>query len=114
MMGFAIALPILRKATKNRKTKKENWNNRYGKNMTDYRRYRVKGGTYFFTVNLVERKKKLLTEHIDVLRTAFHAVKQAHPFQIEAVVILPDHLHTIWTLPEAGRATVFCCPTFRC
>jgi putative transposase len=60
----------------------------------------VKGGTYFFTVNLVERKRKLLTEHIDVLRTAFHAVKEAHPFRMDAVVILPDHLHTIWTLPQ--------------
>ena len=68
--------------------------------MTDYRRYRVKGGTYFFTVNLAERKRKLLTEHIDALREAFRTVKQAHPFQMDAVVVLPDHLHTIWTLPE--------------
>ncbi len=44
-------------------------------NMTDYRRYRVKGGTYFFTVNLVERKRKLLTEHIDLLGDAFRQVK---------------------------------------
>ena len=43
--------------------------------MTDYRRYRVKGGTYFFTVNLAERKRKLLTEHIDALREAFRTVK---------------------------------------
>ena len=68
--------------------------------MTGYRRFRVKGGVYFFTVNLAERKKKLLIEHIDVLRAAFRVVKQAHPFQMDAVVILPDHLHTIWTLPE--------------
>ena len=68
--------------------------------MTDYRRYRVKGGTYFFTVNLVERKRKLLTEHIDLLRDAFRTVKKVHPFQIDAIVILPDHLHTVWTLPE--------------
>ena len=66
--------------------------------MTDYRRYRVKGGTYFFTVNLAERKRKLLTEHIDALREAFRTVKQAHPFQMDAVVVLPDHLQTIWTL----------------
>ncbi len=68
--------------------------------MTDYRRYRVKGGTYFFTVNLAERKRKLLTEHIDVLRGAFREVKQTHPFNMGAMVILPDHLHAIWTLPE--------------
>ncbi|SJM93098.1 REP-associated tyrosine transposase [Crenothrix polyspora] len=68
--------------------------------MTDYRRYRVKGGTYFFTVNLVERKRKLLTEQVDLLRDAFRTVKKDHPFQIDAIVILPDHLHTVWTLPE--------------
>jgi putative transposase len=68
--------------------------------MTDYRRYRVKGGTYFFTVNLVERKRKLLTEQVDLLRDAFRTVKNDHPFQIDAIVILPDHLHTVWTLPE--------------
>jgi putative transposase len=68
--------------------------------MTDYRRCRVKGGTYFFTVNLAERKRRLLTEHIDTLRDAFRTVKQAHPFQLDAVAVLPDHLHCIWTLPE--------------
>jgi putative transposase len=68
--------------------------------MTDYRRYRVKGGTYFFTVNLAERKRRLLTEHVGILRDAFRTVKQAHPFQLDAIVILPDHLHTLWTLPE--------------
>jgi len=68
--------------------------------MTDYRRYRVAGGTFFFTVNLADRKQALLTEHIDLLRNAFREVKRSHPFQIDAVVIMPDHLHTIWTLPE--------------
>jgi putative transposase len=68
--------------------------------MTDYRRYRLKGGTYFFTVNLVERQRSLLTERIDTLREAFRDVKNAHPFVIDAVVVLPEHLHTIWTLPQ--------------
>jgi len=68
--------------------------------MTDYRRYRLKGGTYFFTVNLAERKRNLLTEHIDTLRSAFREIKQTHPFQIDAIVVLPDHLHTLWTLPK--------------
>jgi len=63
--------------------------------MTDYRRYRLKGGTYFFTVNLAERKRNLLTEHIDALRDAFREIKQTHPFQIDAIVVLPDHLHTL-------------------
>jgi hypothetical protein len=43
--------------------------------MTEYRRYRLKGGTYFFTVNLAERKHNLLTEHIDALRSAFRESK---------------------------------------
>ena len=68
--------------------------------MTDYRRYRVKGGSYFFTANLAERKRRLLTEHVGILHDAFRTVKQAHPFQLDAIVILPDHLHTLWTLPE--------------
>jgi putative transposase len=71
--------------------------------MTDYRRYRIKGGTYFFTVNLAERKRKLLTKNIDILRDAFRSVKQAHSFQMDATVILPDHLHTRWTLPEGDE-----------
>ena len=68
--------------------------------MTDYRRYRINGGTYFFTVNLAERKRTLLIDHIDNLREAFRVVKEAHPFKIDAMVILPDQLHTIWTLPD--------------
>jgi putative transposase len=68
--------------------------------MTNYRLYRVKGGSYFFTVNLAERKRKLLTEHVGILRDAFRTVKQAHPFQLDAIVIFPDHLHALWTLPE--------------
>jgi putative transposase len=65
-----------------------------------YRRADVKGGTYFFTVNLAERKRTLLADHVDVLRTVLKKVKARHPFDIDAVVILPDHLHTVWTLPE--------------
>lgn len=68
--------------------------------MTEYRRYRVKGGCYFFTVNLAERKRSLLTEKIELLRESFRTVKDRHPFNIDAIVVLPEHLHTIWTLPE--------------
>lgn len=68
--------------------------------MTNYRRYRLKGGCYFFTVALAERQSRLLTENIQGLRTGLCKVKKAHPVTMEAVVILPDHLHWIWTLPE--------------
>jgi putative transposase len=68
--------------------------------MPDYRRYRVAGGTYFFTVNLLERSPNdLLVRHIDVLRTMVAKVKEKRPFHIDAWVVLPDHLHTVWTLP---------------
>ncbi|MCP3465385.1 transposase [Bradyrhizobium sp. CCGUVB23] len=68
--------------------------------MTDYRRNFVAGGNFFFTVNLAERRLRLLTEHIEVLRIAFRETRQNHPFTIEAMVVLPDHLHSVWTMPE--------------
>jgi len=68
--------------------------------MTNYRRYRVKGGCYFFTVVLLNRNSVLLTDNIDLLRFAFKYVKNKHPFDIDALVVLPDHLHCILTLPE--------------
>ena len=68
--------------------------------MATYRRYLTKGGTWFFTVNLANRKSSLLTENIDNLRNAFKYVNHRHPFTINAIVILPDHIHAIWTLPE--------------
>ena len=64
-----------------------------------YRRTDITGTTYFFTTNIAERHKSLLVDHIDVLRQAVKMVKQQHPFEIDAMVVLPDHLHTIWTLP---------------
>ncbi|EXJ16494.1 REP-associated tyrosine transposase [Imhoffiella purpurea] len=69
--------------------------------MPDYRRVRVPGGTYFFTVNLLERyPNDLLVRHIDVLRESVRRVRRRYPFHIDAWVVLPDHLHAIWTLPE--------------
>ena len=68
--------------------------------MSDYRRYRTSGGTYFFTVNLADRVSDALTRHIDDLRAAFAGVLLARPFTVDAMVVLPDHLHAIWTLPE--------------
>ena len=68
--------------------------------MVNYRRSQEKGGTYFFTVNLKNRKENYLTCYIEQLRESFRIVKQQYPFDIVASVILPDHLHMIWTLPE--------------
>ena len=67
--------------------------------MSNYRRMRVPGGTYFFTVNLLERRRRLLVERIDDLRAAFRAAHAVRPFEILAIVILPDHLHCLWRLP---------------
>jgi putative transposase len=64
-----------------------------------YRRADTAGGTYFFTVNLAERRSDLLMRHIQDLRAVINKVKQAHPFVIEAMVVLPEHLHAIWRLP---------------
>jgi len=67
--------------------------------MTQYRRQFRQGGTYFFTVNIADRSQPLLTQHIHELRQAFISVRHEHPFTQDAVIILPDHLHAIWTLP---------------
>jgi REP-associated tyrosine transposase len=68
--------------------------------VTNYRRNFIPGGNYFFTVNLVDRRSRLLTENLGLLRSAFRYARDRHPFTIDAVVVLPDHLHTIWSLPE--------------
>lgn len=67
--------------------------------MPNYRRNRVPGGTYFFTVNLLDRKSSLLVTHVDALRNAVRGVRTRAPFHIDAWVVLPDHIHCIWTLP---------------
>jgi putative transposase len=71
--------------------------------MTNYRRNFLPGGSFFFTVNLADRQLRLLTEHIEELRAAFRETRERHPFTTDAVVVLPDHLHTIWTLPDGDR-----------
>ena len=68
--------------------------------MVNYRRARLPGATYFFTVTLRDRRSRMLTDHVYALREAVKCVKRRWPFRIDAVVVLPDHLHTIWTLPE--------------
>jgi putative transposase len=64
-----------------------------------YRRSDVAGGTFFFTVNLADRSSRLLITHINRLRDSVRKVQRAHPFEIVAMVVLPDHAHAIWTLP---------------
>ena len=69
--------------------------------MPQYRRARISGGSFFFTV-VTERRQRLLTE-LQVrlaLRQAIQAVRQERPFRIDGWVLLPDHLHAIWTLPS--------------
>jgi putative transposase len=68
--------------------------------MLRYRRNFLPGGTYFFTVTLADRSSDALVHHIDALRDAFRATRRERPFGIEAVVVLPDHLHAILNLPS--------------
>src|SRR4030067_2893868 len=68
--------------------------------MTNYRRAKRPGAADFFTVNLAERQRATLVEHIDLLKHSFREEKKVHPFQINALVILPDHLHAVLMLPD--------------
>ncbi|WP_273205158.1 REP-associated tyrosine transposase [Marinobacter subterrani] len=69
--------------------------------MMNYRRNRVQGGTYFFTVVTANRAPVFSSATaVACLRSSFSSVKRCFPFSIEAMVVLPDHLHSIWTLPE--------------
>lgn len=64
-----------------------------------YRRNHIEGGSYSFTVNLAERKRRLLIEHIDALRESIRVVRSRHPFQIDGMAMMPDHLPALITLP---------------
>ena len=67
--------------------------------MSFYRRLRQPGATYFFTVNLAQRGDDALVRHIDLLRRAYQTTIREHPVKCDAMVVLPDHLHAVWTLP---------------
>ncbi|MGK7922296.1 MAG: transposase [Trichodesmium sp.] len=87
-MGFAPLNPTYEK-------------NKYYFNFIEYRRAKTPGATYFFTVVTYNRQKILCKpENVDLLRKAFRYVMEKHLFKIDAVVILPDHIHSLWTLPE--------------
>ncbi len=68
--------------------------------MTAYRRMKIQGGTYFFTVALADRSSDLLVSRINDLRGAFSVTMSERPFRCDAAVVLPDHLHMVWTLPR--------------
>jgi putative transposase len=61
--------------------------------MLNYRRAFMPGGCWFLTVNLLDRRRRLLTDHIDALREATRLTQTRQPFSINAMVVLPDHIH---------------------
>jgi putative transposase len=68
--------------------------------MSRYRRIHQPGGMFFFTVALADRRETLLTDNIELLRAAFRDTNALYPFRIDAIVVLPEHLHCIWSLPS--------------
>jgi putative transposase len=68
--------------------------------MVRYRRNFLAGGTFFITATLFDRRSRMLVEHIGALRTAFKLTRRRFPFGVDAVVVLPDHLHIVMTLPD--------------
>lgn len=68
--------------------------------MTDYRRDYTNGGCYFFTLNLANRKSNLLIDEVCLLRSCFRKVIKQRPFKVNAIVVLPDHIHMVITLPK--------------
>lgn len=71
--------------------------------MSNYRRPVCPGTPVFFAVNLAQRGGTLLVDHIDLLREAVAVTKMRRPFEIAAWVVLPDHMHAVWRLPEGDE-----------
>jgi putative transposase len=69
--------------------------------MPNYRRAFISVASWFFTVNLFNRRRSLLVEHIGALREAVRETRLRFPFEIDAMVVLPDHIHAVWTLPDS-------------
>jgi putative transposase len=67
--------------------------------MVLYRRNFIQGGTFFFTATLADRRSSALVKNIDLLRRAFRVTRHERPFAVDAVVVLPEHLHIVMTLP---------------
>ena len=72
--------------------------------MSNYRRAQTAGGSYFFTV-VAYRRRPILThpESRRILREAIAQVRREYPFEIDAWVLLPEHIHCIWTLPPGDK-----------
>jgi putative transposase len=71
--------------------------------MSWYRRLKIEGGVFFFTVALADRTGDLLVRHVDRLRRMYQAVHARHPFETIAICILPDHIHAVWSLPAGDK-----------
>lgn len=72
--------------------------------MSDYRRYFVAGGTYFFTIVTYQRRSLFAdSQNVQRLRAALSTIKVEMPFDINAAVVLPDHVHFLWTLPPGDK-----------
>src|SRR5712675_1446244 len=67
--------------------------------MSRYRRAKIEGGVFFFTVTLADRSSDLLVRHIGRLRRMYMSAQQRNPFETIAICVLPDHLHAVWALP---------------
>jgi putative transposase len=68
--------------------------------MPNYLRPRIPGASYFLTVALADRRSDLLVRRIAMFRESLLAARRRHPFRVVAMVVLPDHWHAIWTLPQ--------------
>ena len=72
---------------------------RYNGLMPNYRRAKIEGGTFFFTLTLADRSSDLLVREINRFRRIYGQVQERRPFESVAMCVLPDHLHAIWSLP---------------
>ena len=68
--------------------------------MPQYRRAKIEGSVFFFTVVLQDRSSNLLRDEIERLRQSYRTVQQRRPFETIAICVLPDHVHAVWALPE--------------
>jgi putative transposase len=68
--------------------------------MPRYRRAKISGGTFFFTVTIADRSDDLLVREIERLRRIYRSVQARYPFETVAICILPDHIHALWSLPD--------------
>src|SRR2546421_410902 len=68
--------------------------------MSRYRRAKIEGGVFFFTLTLADRSSDLLVRHIDRLRRMYMSIEKRRPFETIAICVLPDHLHAVWALPR--------------